>query len=553
MAKEIENEVDSKTLKNPLDYLPKTVRNSLFFSDIDISEILNLIAKLVAKKACGYDHISNRIIKSTSYIIAPYLCQLYNNCIHQGVFPDAYKIAKVIPLFKKGGDKDSLDSYRPISLLPALGKLLEKLISVRVVRFFDAYDLFSPHQFGFRAKFSTDYAIIDIYEKLLSNLDKGLSTCAVFLDLAKAFDSVSHNILLQKLERYGIRGNVFKFFQSYLSSRSQFVKINDVESSLMNIDFGVPQGSILGPLLFLIYINDLPEATNFFIKLFADNTFLCAQNHNLLRLENEVNLELHKVFIWLASNKLTLNIGKSKFMFFSNKKKNIRELNIKINEKKLDKCDSYKYLGVIFDKNLSWQPHVEYISGKISKACGALSKIRHSVDIETLKSVYYALVHSYLRYGIIAWGNATESVLKPLHSLINRIVRIMTFAPFRIGTGPIFDYLKFLNVTQIFLLETGKFVFKSKTNLLPINTIVKYFERPAVTHRHNLRNNRQSLTTPYVLLSSSKKKSLYIKGTYMWRDMPESLKLSDSFNIYKRNLKLLILQDPNHSMFSFLN
>ena len=279
--------------------------------------------------------------------------------------PDAYKIAKVIPLFKKGGDRESLvDSYRPISLLPALGKLLEKLISVRVVRFFDAYyDLFSPHQFGFRAKFSTDFAIVDIYEKLLNNFDKGLSTCAIFLDLAKAFDSVSHNILLRKLQKYGIRGNVFKFFQSYLSSRSQFVKVNDVESSLMHIEFGVPQGSILGPLLFLIYINDLPEATNFFIKLFADDTFLCSQNHNILRLENEVNGELHKVFIWLASNKLTLNIGKSKFMFFSNKKKIKHELSIKINEKKLEKCDSYKYLGVIFDKNLSWQPHVEYICG----------------------------------------------------------------------------------------------------------------------------------------------------------------------------------------------
>ena len=428
------------------------------------------------------------------------------------------------------------------------------MISVRVVRFFDAYELFSPHQFGFRAKFSTDYAIVDIYEKLLSNLDKRLSTCAVFLDLAKAFDSVSHNILLQKLERYGIRGNVLNFFQSYLSSRSQFVKINNVESSLMNIEFGVPQGSILGPLLFLIYINDLPEATNFFIKLFADDTFLCSQNQNLLRLENEVNHELQKVFIWLASNKLTLNIGKSKFMFFSNKKKIKHELCIKINGKKLEKCVTYKYLGVIFDKNLSRQPHIEYICGKISKACGALSKIRHSVDIETLKSVYYALVHSYLRYGVLAWGNATEKVLQPLHSLLNRIIRIMTFAPFRIGTGPIFDYLKFLNVTQIFRLETSKFVFKSKKNLLPISTIVKYFERQTATHRHNLRSiNRPSLITPYVLLSSSKKKSLYIKGTYLWREMPEPLKSSDSFNIFKKDLKLLILQDPNHSMFSFLN
>ena len=203
----------------------------------------------------------------------------------------------------------------------------------------------------------------------MNNLDNGLSTCAIFLDLAKAFDSVSHNILLRKLQHYGIRGNVYNFFQSYLSSRSQFVKMDNIKSTLLNVDFGVPQGSILGPLLFLIFINDLPTATNFFIRLFADDTFLCSQNDNLLFLENEVNSELEKVFIWLASNKLTLNIGKSKFMFISNKKKNIIDLDIKIHGKQLESCDTYKYLGVIFDRNLSWKPHVDYISGKISKAC----------------------------------------------------------------------------------------------------------------------------------------------------------------------------------------
>ena len=310
----------------------------------------------------------------------------------------------------------------------------------------------------------------------------------------------------------------------------------------MNIDFGVPQGSILGPLLFLIYINDLPEATKFFIRLFADDTFLCAQNNNIFMLESEVNFELHKVFIWLASNKLTLNIKKSKFMFLTNKKKINHELNIKINGNNLEKCESYKYLGVIFDQNLTWQPHVEYICGKISKACGALSKIRHCVDIETLKSVYYALVHSYLRYGIIAWGNATEPVLKPLHSLLNRIVRILTFAPFRIHTGPIFDYLKFLNVTQVFRFETGKFVFKSKNDLLPTDAIAKYFERPISNHSHNLRC-RQLPATPFVLLSSFKQKSLYFRGNDMWNSLPETLKLSDSFNIFKKDLKLFLFQN----------
>ena len=158
------------------------VNNCVYLSDTDLAEIIKLISKLELRKACGYDHISNRMIKATSHIIAPFIVQLYNNCMHQGIFPDAYKKAQVIPLFK-GGDKDDMNSYRPISLLPVLGKLLEKVISVRIVKFFDKFDLFCPEQFGFRSKFSTEYAILDIYEKMLKNLDSGISSCAIFLTL----------------------------------------------------------------------------------------------------------------------------------------------------------------------------------------------------------------------------------------------------------------------------------------------------------------------------------------------------------------------------------
>ena len=313
-----------------------------------------------------------------------------------------------------------------------------------------------------------------------------LALVLYFLDLAKAFDSVSHEILLRKMHHYGIRGKALELFKSYLSSRSQYVKLNASKSSLMGIEFGVPQGSILGPLLFLLFINDLPNASKFYIKLFADDTFLCAQDKDFSNLEREVNIELDKVFVWLASNRLTLNYKKSKFMIVTNKQ--VPEMSIKINDVSLERCTSYKYLGMVMDEKLKWNFHIDYISKKISKGCGALAKLRNCVSMNVLKNVYHALVHSYLRYGILIWGHAAQSILDPIQVLANRAIRIMTNAPFgNVDLKSVYQELKILEVSRICLLETGKFEFKSKNKLLP-TSIGNYFESQEIQHTYGLRS-----------------------------------------------------------------
>lgn len=406
------------------------------------------------------------------------------------------------------------------------------------------YCILSKHQFGFRANHSTELAVSDIYEKLLYNLDKSLSTCTIFLDLAKAFDSVNHSILLRKLEKYGVRGVALKLFSSYLSGRSQFVKVNGVKSSLEEILFGVPQGSILGPLLFLIFINDLPDATSLYVKLFADDTFLCAQNQNIQMLQSEVNNELYKVAQWLSSNKLTLNIKKSKYMIISNKR-NIPKLSININQSHLEECNEYKYLGVIIDKKLNWDKHIEHITQKISKVCGAMARLRHCVNFEVLKNVYYALVHSYIRYGIIVWGNASQSSLKPLQTAVNKVLRIMTFAPFgNIDLQPMYDFVKVLDVNKTFSLETGKFMYKQE-NLLIAPQIGGYFETDPYVNQHGygLRSRSLNIPTRIVRRTKSSEKSLQIRGKKLIDCLPVEIKNAESFGIFKKMYKTFLLEN----------
>ena len=535
------DDIDPTQIRDALEYLNDEVSQTVQLSHTTIMEIIKFIQKLEEGKSCGYDQISNRVLKACCVIIAPFLVNLFNKCIDTGVFPDCFKVAKVTPLLK-GGDKSDPNSYRPISLLPSLGKLFERVISVRVLNHFNDLNLFSEHQFGFREGFNTEFAILDLYEKFLHNLDQGRITCAVFLDLAKAFDSVSHDILLRKLKKYGIRYNAYQLFKSYLEKRSQFVTIENISSSLEFIEFRVPQGSILGPLLFLIFINDLPNATRFFIKLYADDTVLCFDDDNFKTLISNVNSELENIYKWLAANKLTLNIKKSKYMIISKRKFPMEYLGIMFNGKELKSCESYKYLGVYFDKDLNWKTHIQYITQKISKACGSIAKIRKCVDINTLREVYHALIHSYLRYGIIAWGSAAKTALQPLQVAVNRAIRIMCSAPLgRIDVDPLFEILSILKNDDLYALEVAKFMFKSKNNLLPVN-IANYFQtRPTPVPRYNLRNRRINPLPLVIHRTVTGGKSINMRGNELWNYIPEHVKQSDSPNAFKTKLKVWML------------
>ena len=522
---------------DPLGYIHHSIVDSLYMTPTTPLEILEYIDKLDSKKAAGSDEISCHMIKLTRLIIAPLLSNLFNVCIYKSVFPDVFKIAEVIPLYK-GGDKHILGNYRPISLLPQFGKIFEKAIAKRLTNFLNANNILTSHQFGFRKSFSTELAAVDLYDHLLNKLHEKQYTCAIFLDLAKAFDSVNHGILLDKLYKYGVRGPALRLFQSYLSNRRQYVKLCDIKSNLNTVDIGIPQGSILGPLLFLIYINDLPNASNFYVKLFADDTFLSLSDPSLHNLNVRTNIELKKIYRWLEANRLTLNIAKSKFMILTNKRISDRKFKLKINRTTLEKCSSYKYLGLFFDKDLDWKTHVSYVCKKISKTCGIISKLRHCVDINTLKTVYYSLGYSYLRYGNIVWGNAAESILEPLKTIQNRIIKIMTFAPFgRVDLEPVYRDLKILGLAEMHFLEKAKFMFKYFNGKLPQN-FDNYFQQNEPNPqpyflRHERRHHR--------ITSRFSEKMVKHNGMSIWNTVPDEIKRCNNIKSFCFKLKKDIL------------
>ena len=337
-------------------------------------------------------------------------------------------------------------------------KIFEKTIYSRIYSNLVKHNLIFNKQFGFRSNYSTNHALLSITERIKKLIDSGSYVCGVFVDLEKAFDTVNHNILCEKLNYYGLRGNVNRLIQSYLANRKQYVSINGFESNLRVILCGVPQGSSLGPLLFLIYINDFRlclQKTE--TGHFADDTFIMIGSKNLATIEAVVNHELKLVTKWLRLNKLSLNAGKTELIFFHSKQRCLNyDISIKFNGVRLIPVDYVKYLGMFIDKYLSWNFHVLQLSKKLSRANGVLSKLRHYASIEICLQVYYAIFYSHLIYGCNIWGLTSEENIKKLDILQKRCIRIMTFSDFRSYTNPLFIKLKVLKVREIIKLQQLK-------------------------------------------------------------------------------------------------
>ena len=480
IADKLRNKIYNKN-QNFKSYLGKRIDKSFFIFPTTREEITDVINELDCTKATGPHSIPTDIFKFIKLIVSDSLSDIINTSFSTGIFIENLKISKVIPIFKgKGSDLDSCN-YRPISLLSNIDKIIEKLMFKRLYCFLSKNNIIYNLQFGFRENHSTTHALIYLTEKVRKALDDNSYSCGVFVDLQKAFDTVDHEILLYKLYHYGIRGVENDWFKSYLSNRKQFVTIDGVNSEEQIVKHGVPQGSVLGPLLFLLYINDLNKAMKHSSTIhFADDTSLILKSKSLKQMKKYLNYDLKNLSKWLKANMISLNASKTELILFRHPNKLLNyNLKAKINGKLIKPSKVVKYLGMYIDPYLNWKFNTNILASKLSRSIGILSKIRHYVNKKTLKSIYFAIFYSHLSYGSIIWAqNANNQNVKRIMQLQKRAVRIINFSHYRDHADPIFNQLGILKFTDSIEVQNMILVSDSLNSRLPsiLNNMYNFIE-----------------------------------------------------------------------------
>lgn len=510
--------------RNDINFLNevRSPQDSFYLFPVCSNEVSSAIFELKSSACLDIYDINSKVMKeSVDFIIDP-LVHLINSCFANGEFPEILKVSKVLPIYKKG-DLDCPNNFRPISIIPLFGKIIEIIVKHRLTAFLDKHSILHNHQFGFRKKCSTITAIQKLVRDITTSFENGTSVSLTLCDLSKAFDCVSHQLLLHKLHHYGIRGTALDFFKSYLCNRQQAVAHNHELSSLKKVEHGVPQGSVLGPLLFTIYINDIfCHLSPVECICYADDTSFYVEHKNLRELD-EISIHVKgKVETWFSYNFLKLNSEKTQHMIFSTTNRS------SINEVKL--------LGIMLDEGLKWYNHVDYLCNKLSSQLYLLRRLRNITSMLVLRTAYYGLVHSNISYGITLWGNSSQSIR--VFKLQKQAIRIITKAGYRDSCRPLFKQLKILPLPCLYLLS----------RILDIHNNLNHYKKLSDIHGYPTRNSSNLLTQKFrlaVSVSNSPDLNIYNR-------IPANLRNLNAVQL-KKNIKQFLLENCFYNIEEYMN
>lgn len=530
-----------KSKRTFLSYMKGTYNNSIFLEPTDQEEIFRIIMKMPSKKSCGYDGISSKLLKSIANQISYPLAIAINKSLENGEVPNNLKIAKVVPIYKSK-DNQVFSNYRPISLLPNLSKILEKVMYKRIYNYFINMKILYPSQYGFRKDHSTVHAITELINDILNGFENKQWTLGVFLDLSKAFDTIDHDILLQKLSHYGIRGVALEWVKSYLSERKQYVEFMGVSSNQQSMICGVPQGSVLGPLLFIIYTNDLSSVTEHSKSiLYADDSNIFKTGNNLRLLFRDVNKDLDNVAEWFKANKLSLNVAKTHYMLFQhrNNKPDDHDYKLTLCGNDIQETDSVKFLGLFLDPNLEWTAHIRQLETKLSRSLYMINSVKEQLDKDHLKILYYSTVYSHLNYGILHWSATFDQNKKKLDVMQNKCIRTVTKSKYNETINPLLLTLKTLKIEEIADFEMLKFVYDFVDQKLP-SPLLNIYNQNFDVHDHDTRHARDPHARHHNYEQAAK--SFIFKAPDIWSKLPPDIRHSVSREVFARKAKQHLLK-----------
>ena len=537
VAQNVQNSINQHNGENLLNIVPRN-ENTFYMNPSRRREIVQIVKAL--KKCSGVQAISLKVLRLGIDVFSNIISDLFNLSFLSSVYPSDFKVARVVPIFKSG-NKSHIDNYRPISVLPVLNKIFEKLIFVRMLSFCNRYNLIRDTQFGFRSGSNTDRAALNLIFKILPSFEMKNYALTVFIDLRKAFDTIDHELLISKLSRYGFRGMMSDYLKSYLQHRQQFIDFNGTNSDKIICNLGVPQGSILGPLFFNIYINDLDYYINDVdIVKYADDTVLSQLNSSLELLSEHMQSCLDKLTLWCNFNKLALNGTKTKFMIFTNNPYVSPQLNVE--QAQIEEVSLFKYLGISFDSSLKFNPHYEHLAIKLSRFAGITRRLAGYFDKKTARIFYFSSIYSIISYGILVWGGgrlAHSQRGQRLQALQDRIVKNLfsQFCPNYTSTSEIYFSFSLLKLCDIYNLRVAATMYDIlKNNKYP--EFLNHFLALNIEHDYLTRN--QNLTLPFPRVDAIRYNFVY-QFVKIWNCVPKDIKNSCSLKIFKTEYSTFIL------------